>query len=122
MPHEEEVPHEDPPHDAGPPGDQPPSEEEPPLAAEQPPLVVMTDQVCEPPEIEVTVGELFTIQVRNDGSGRFSFELPSLGVHGHVPAGDTVEFELDLDPGEYEFECLGATHDQLLGIGHITAG
>ncbi len=82
----------------------------------------MNDQFCEPLEIEVTAGEPFDLQVRNDGSGRFSFELPSLDVHGHVPAGETVEFELVLDSGEYEFECLGATHDQLLGIGHITAG
>lgn len=114
---EEEPPHEEEP----PPAEEPPPEEEPPPAEEAQPLVVMTDRVCEPLEVEVTAGEPFTLQVRNDGSGQFSFELPSIDVHSHVASGETVEFDLQLDAGEYEFECLGATHDQLLGIGQILA-
>lgn len=112
------APAEPPGEEEEPPEEEPVGEEEP---AEEEPLVVMDDRSCQPLEIEVRAGEPFTLQVRNDGSGRFSFELPSLDVHGHVPAGETVGFELLLDPGEYEFECLGATHDQLLGIGQIRA-
>ncbi len=58
----------------------------------------------------------------NRSSQSVSLDAASLGQHVHTEPGQQLELKLKADKkGEYAFECLGAAHGTVLGVGVIRA-
>ena len=84
--------------------------------------VTVTERGCEPLELDVDAGKPFTLLYVNRSGHGSSLDIESLGQHIHAPPGETATVRLTLvQEGDYQFECLGEEHGDLLGAGVIHA-
>lgn len=66
--------------------------------------LVMEDNLFQPSRWQIPTGG-GTFTVRNDGAALHDLTIEAAGIEEDVPAGDEIEVEISLDPGEYEMVC-----------------
>lgn len=67
--------------------------------------LVMVDNAFEPSRWRIPAGGA-SVSVTNDGAALHNLTIEEAGIDEDVPAGDGIEVEIDLDPGEYEMVCV----------------
>lgn len=74
------------------------------LAAEDGPVITLTDGIVEPSRIELAAGEAVTLNVRNTGATPAEFESKRLRIEQIIAPGQSVTIELQpLPEGSYPF-------------------
>ena len=67
--------------------------------------LVMVDNAFEPSRWRIPAGGA-SVSVTNDGAALHNLTIEEAGIDEDVPAGEGIEVEIDLDPGEYEMVCV----------------
>lgn len=86
----------------------------------------MTEFAYSPEELTIPAGT-YTLRITNDGLAPHQFALSSEGTHeghfvdtGDLGAGETVEIEVDLEPGRFEYACHIPGHYESGMVGGLT--
>lgn len=67
--------------------------------------LVMGDNFFQPGRW-IIPGDGGTFTVVNEGAALHNLTIEAAGIDEDVPAGEEVEVEIELDPGEYEMVCV----------------